>query len=377
LKARPDQIVLFCHSLRSDWNHGNAHFIRGITSELLARGHRVRVYEPCDSWSLLNLQTEHGHAPIQDFHRVYPGLDSLQYDSKDLDLDVALEGADLVLVHEWTDPQLVQRLGKHRSGHRSYRLLFHDTHHRAFSDRNYLRRCDLGNYDGVLAFGKVLQEIYLAEGWAQRAWVWHEAADTRVFHPIPYGEEKRDLVWIGNWGDQERTSELHEFLFEPVRSLGLRSSIYGVRYPEEVRKNLRDIGVKYEGWLPNFRVPEIFSQFRLTVHVPRSPYAKALPGIPTIRPFEALACGVPLVSAPWEDIEQLFTTGRDFLMARNGREMKEQIQMLLHDDELARALAEHGRRTILSRHTCRHRVDELLNIYAELHPQVAEEMLTP
>jgi spore maturation protein CgeB len=49
------QIVMFYHSLLSDWNHGNAHFLRGVVSELRSRGHDVRVYEPKDAWSLENL----------------------------------------------------------------------------------------------------------------------------------------------------------------------------------------------------------------------------------------------------------------------------------------------------------------------------------
>jgi hypothetical protein len=43
---------------------------------------------------------------------------------------------------------------------------------------------DLSNYDGVLAYGNVIRDIYLSEGWTQHAWTWHEAADTRLFHPI-------------------------------------------------------------------------------------------------------------------------------------------------------------------------------------------------
>ena len=73
-----------------------------------------------------------------------------------------------------------------------------------------------------------------------------------------------------------------------------------------------------------------------------------------------------LVSAPWDDCEGLFEPGADFLVARNGAEMREQLQAVLHDRELARTLADHGRRTILARHSCAHRVDELLDIYAEL-----------
>jgi hypothetical protein len=56
------KIVLFYHSLLSDWNHGNAHFLRGVTTELLARGHDTQVFEPRDAWSLQNLLKEHGQA---------------------------------------------------------------------------------------------------------------------------------------------------------------------------------------------------------------------------------------------------------------------------------------------------------------------------
>jgi spore maturation protein CgeB len=93
---------------------------------------------------------------------------------------------------------------------------------------------------------------------------------------------------------------------------------------------------------------------------------EALPGIPTIRPFEALACGIPLISAPWDDTEGLFTPGEDFLVAKSGEEMKRRLRDVLHDPDLARHLSERGRRTILERHTCAHRVDELLAIDAAL-----------
>jgi hypothetical protein len=54
------RFALFYHSLLSDWNHGNAHFLRGIVSELLAQGHLLRVYEPEDGWSRENLVRDYG-----------------------------------------------------------------------------------------------------------------------------------------------------------------------------------------------------------------------------------------------------------------------------------------------------------------------------
>ncbi len=363
------RVVIFCHSLLSDWNHGNAHFLRGIVTELNARGQEVGVYEPENSWSLQNLLQEHGKAAVQGFRAAYPGLDSIRYNPRLLDVDAALQGVDLVLVHEWTEPKVVNQINAHRAAHDHYRLLFHDTHHRIVTKRASMRRFDLSHFDGVLAFGKVIRDRYLAEGRVARAWTWHEAADVRVFHPLGGGdapEPDGDLVWIGNWGDEERTAELHEFLIEPVKALALKARVYGVRYPEEAREALRMAGIEYGGWLPNYEAPQVFARYRMTLHVPRRPYTERLPGIPTIRVFEALACGIPLICAPWEDAEGLFTPGKDYLVARNGEEMRRHMAALREDRELACSLAEHGLRTIRSRHTCAHRVDELMEICREL-----------
>jgi spore maturation protein CgeB len=292
---------------------------------------------------------------------------SHQYSFDQLDLDQVLAHADVVLVHEWNRPELVAAVGRHRAAHGGYRLFFHDTHHRSVSRPDEMARYDLEHYDGVLAFGEVIRRRYLEMGWAERAWTWHEAADHRVFRPMDQRRLEGDLVWIGNWGDDERTAEIEEFLLEPAVTLGLRTRVHGVRYPREAVARLEQLGVEYGGWIPNFSVPSVFARYRATVHIPRRPYVEALPGVPTIRVFEALACGIPLVSAAWDDAEGLFTQGRDYLVARDGAEMKRLLRDLLTDHGAARAMAEHGRRTVLARHTCVHRVNELLRIVAEVN----------
>lgn len=359
------RIVIFCHSLVSDWNHGNAHFLRGVAAELLARGHDLQVLEPLDGWSRANLVAEHGRAAIDEVRDAFPWMRSTCYDPRDVEVAALTVGADLVLVHEWNDPALVSALGRHRAA-AGYRLLFHDTHHRAVTQPEAMARYDLSHYDGVLAFGGVIRDLYLERGWAGRAWTWHEAADVRTFHPLEGVSRRGDVVWVGNWGDGERTRELHEFLIEPVRSLGLSAQAYGVRYPVEARRALAVAGIRYGGWRPSHRVNATFAAFGATVHVPRRPYTEALPGIPTIRPFEALAAGIPLVCAPWEDAEHLFSPGKDYLVARDGQQMRRHLDDLLHDADLAAALRDHGRRTILERHTCGHRVEELLEICGKL-----------
>ena len=357
------KIAMFYQSLISDWNHGNAHFLRGVVTELMARGHAVQVFEPRDSWCVQNLLADHGESALDKFYAAYPGLEARRYDDS-LDLDEALDGVDLVIVHEWNAHKLVGRIGAHRRRNR-YTLLFHDTHHRSVTAAHEMADYDLRHYDGVLAFGSVIRDLYLARCWTQRAWTWHEAADVRVFRPFPTGHDG-DLVWIGNWGDGERTAELHAMLLEPVRALRLKARVYGVRYPDDAKSELAASGINYGGWLPNFQAPAVFARHRVTIHVPRRPYVEALPGIPTIRPFEALACGIPLVSAPWEDTEQLFRAGEDFLVARDRGEMQDQLRAVLEDRALAESISRHGRETILARHTCAHRVDELFAILKEM-----------
>lgn len=362
------RVVLFCHSLLSDWNHGNAHFLRGIVAELLARGHDVRTYEPRDAWSVENLVREHGAAALDVVREAHPWVDPVRYDLATLDVDGALDGADLVLVHEWNAPELVARIGERRR-RGGFRLLFHDTHHRMVTAPHEMGAFDLSAYDGVLAFGAVVRDLWIRRGWAARAWTWHEAADVRVFAPQPCEEPRRDVVFVGNWGDGERTAELGCFLFTPARRLALEGTVHGVRWPDEGRAALAHAGLEWGGWVANTRVPHVFARHRVTVHVPRRAYADALPGIPTIRPFEAMACGIPLVSAPWDDAEGLFRRGVDHLVARDEREMTEKLRTVLADRDLAASLAREGLATIRARHTCAHRVDELLRIVDELgHP---------
>jgi spore maturation protein CgeB len=366
------RFVLFAHSLVSDWNHGNAHFLRGIVRALQARGHEVRAFEPAHGWSRTNLLADQGELALRRFARDFPDIRTHTYDLEDVDLDVALDGADVVLVHEWNDPGLVARIGRHRVRGGRYLLLFHDTHHRAASDAAALGAMGLEAYDGVLAFGEAVREAYLRNGWARRVWTWHEAADVTVFQPYPEQTPEGDLVWVGNWGDDERTAELREFLLEPARLLRLGARVYGVRYPEAARRALAEAGIGYGGWIANVDVPRAFARHRVTVHIPRRPYVEALPGVPTIRVFEALACGIPLVSSPWSDVEGLFRPGTDFLVAPDGAAMARALQDVLEDQGLARELAANGLTTIRARHTCAHRAAELLSICGELGVGEAE-----
>jgi len=333
---------------------------------------RISCVGCCASWSRENLLRDHGAEALAAFGSAFPDLAPHAHFHR-ADLDRMLDRADVVIVHEWNEPALIAAIGQRRRAGARFTLLFHDTHHRVVSDPDAMRRLDLSGYDGVLAFGAVLADIYRRCGWGARAFVWHEAADTRLFRPPVVEGRRQGVVWIGNWGDDERSDELRAFLFRPISRNRMRLDVHGVRYPDHAVAALQRAGARYRGWLPNARVPEVFARHMLTVHVPRRFYAEQLPGIPTIRMFEALACGIPLVSAPWQDCEGLFRARKDYLQARTPAEMGRHMRALRADRALRRSLAAHGLETIHRRHTCTHRVDELLTIVDTIRaaPKVA------
>lgn len=364
------RIAYFAHSLRSDWNNGNAHFLRGLLHQLGKAGQDVTVYEQDSNWSTHNLLEEQlGTESLRVFTETYPDLEIRLYrEDQAFDLETwhrTLSGTDLVVLHEWHPPQLAQVLLTLRD-ELGYRLLFHDTHHRASSSPEQIARFGLQHFDGVLAFGEVLRSIYRERFGIDQVWIMHEAADVDVFRPLPASSKAQDVVWVGNWGDGERSDEIRRFLLDPAATLPqYEFRIYGVRYPESGLEALQAAGVSYGGYLPNLDAPEVFNASRLTVHVPRQQYAGAMSGIPTIRIFEALASGIPLVSAPWQDSEELFRPG-DFQFAENTAAMTGAIEYLLTHAKEAQEQAERGLETILERHTCWHRAQQFL--------QIAEDM---
>ncbi len=336
-------------------------------------GHVVRCYEELGSWSMNNLFRNEGERAIEvidQFRHEYPELDVRFYNPREHFEDflkTELKDVNVVLIHEWNEPFVTNSILALKKQY-DFIALFHDSHHRSFSRAGDILKFDLHRLDGVLAFGEAIQRIYLAGFGVRRAWTFHEAADIDAFKPLERSKEI-DIVWIGNWGDEERSTELHEFLIRPTALLkGRRVVAHGVRYPEVARQKLHSAGVEYRGYLANLVSPEVYARSAVTVHIPRRHYANGLAGIPTIRVFEALACGIPLVCSPWSDDEHLFHPGEDYLIANDGNQMVELMESLLNDHQARRQLGEQGRRTIHARHTCAHRAQELISICEEIRP---------
>ncbi|MGE5619115.1 MAG: glycosyltransferase [Sphingomonadaceae bacterium] len=371
----PLRIALFCHSIVSDWNHGNAHFLRGLIRNLQASGHHVVALEEENNWSVCNLVKDHGTEPLLEFRRRFPFIDCRNYVLNGRThlydwLTELLREVDVCLVHEWNPTDLVRAIGK-TAARLGVVSLFHDTHHRSLTEPHRIAEMGLDAYTAILAYGPTIAEIYRAATHGPEVLLFHEGADTDLFRPLDR-PKSRDVVFVGNWGDEDRNHTTWQFFIEQSMAMPeLTFALFGVRYPPEVLDALRVAGVEWGNWLPNYAAPEVYATSKITVHIPRKEYVEALRGTPTIRVFEALACGIPLISAGWRDDSGLFQEGADYLAVDTPAQMKEALIWLAHDEEARRRIGSRGRDTVLARHTCRHRADELVQIVGRLRGERA------
>jgi spore maturation protein CgeB len=358
---------VFAHSWVSDWNQPSAHFLRGLVHELVLLGHEVRCYEELGSWSLTNLVDQEGEVAVRaidQFRREFPDLDVRFYrQNANLRETLTLElgGADVVIIHEWNHPEVANTILSLKA-ELGFLCLFHDTHHRAITNTSEILRFHLQCFDGVLAFTESIRRIYADGFGVPQAWTFHEAADVRHFYPREAPREI-DLLYVGYCQEAECSRELTEYLIEPVAELrDCKAVVHGVQYSEQARQALAEAGIEYRGYLPNLMAPDVYSRTPLSLHVPERPNSSEARDIPSVRMFEALACGSPVLCAPWHDRERLFRSGEDYIVVHSGAEMKTKIQRLLRDESARRQIGANGRETILRRHTCAHRAAQLVDI---------------
>ncbi len=135
-------------------------------------------------------------------------------------------------------------------------------------------------------------------------------------------------MWIGNWGDGERSAEIVDYLLKPARDAGLPLDIYGVRYPDAARTTLARIR-RALSWLAGEcrRAGRVREASRDRARAAPLLH-EVLPGIPTIRVFEALACGFRWCPRRGTIASICSASAQDFLMVRDGAEMTRALRDL-------------------------------------------------
>ena len=237
------RVVYATHSLESCWNHGNAHFLRGVLRALTVQGHEVLAVEPEECWSRANLVADAGVAALEGWRTHYPDLVSRRV-AEGSDPATWLDGADLVIVHEWTAP-------RHRGPDRGAApgggavpaaVPRHPPPARSANRRRCRRstcRATMPCWPSARRWPRSIG----GWGWEGRVFVWHEAADTFSVPPARRTRPARQAPCGSAIGATASAppSWSRSFL-PPLHCAAIPLDIHGVRYPAEALAMLERYG---------------------------------------------------------------------------------------------------------------------------------------
>ena len=265
--VRPMRIVMFYHSLLSDWNHGNAHFLRGVVAELLvARARRPRLraagrLEPAEPPRASTATRRSAQ-----FHAAYPTLPqpaSVRSRRRSTSTTRSTAPTSCSSTSGATTTSSA-RIGRHRaaSGGLPPALPRHapPRRHRAAGDG---ARTTCRTTTASSRSARCSATSTSTRGWARRAWTWHEAADTRVFRPLaqrPRRGRPRLGRQLGRRRAHRRAARVPARAGQGARPHAPASTASAT--PSDAQAALTDAGIEYAGWLPNYQAPEVSPRHR-------------------------------------------------------------------------------------------------------------------
>jgi spore maturation protein CgeB len=342
------KVVFLGLSITSSWGNGHATNYRALVRELAERGHDVLFLERDAPW----------YAAQRDLPRppwgrmeLYDSLDDLEWHKDDVAAaDLTVVGSYVpegVAVAEWAleraggavafyDIDTPVTLGKLRRG-----------------DREYLAPELVGRFDFYLSFtGGPTLEVLEEEFGARRAIAFHCLVDPQAYRPVE-AAPRWDLGYLGTYSD-DRQPVLERLLSEPAARLPEAAfAVAGPQYPESIRwpGNVERIEHVAPGDHPAF-----YAAQRFTLNVTRAEM-RAAGWSPSVRLFEAAACGVPVISDRWEGLDSLFLPGEEILIADSADDV---VGFLCEvGEEERRAIAARARERVLAEHTAARRCGQL------------------
>lgn len=355
------KIVILGLSITSSWGNGHGTTYRALVRELEKRGHDILFLERDVPW-----YASHRDLPAPPYGRteLYGSLDELRER-----FGGEVRDAELVIVGSFVPEG--DRVGDWVQQRARGLKAFYDIDtpvtlaRLARGEHDYLRPDQIAGYDLYLSFtgGPTLRRLEHEYG-SPRARVLYCSVDTTLYYPEPQAP-RWDLGYMGTYSD-DRQPGLNELLVKPARELPQsRFIVAGPQYPAEIRW---PANVQYESHLPPAQHRAFYNAQRYTLNITRADMIAA-GWSPSVRLFEAAACGVPIVSDRWAGIETLFEPGREILLASSADEV---VHVLRHQGEQERrAIAERARARILAGHTAAHRAQELEAYAQDLSMEVA------
>ena len=343
------KIVILGLSITSSWGNGHATTYRGLVRELDANGHDVLFLERDVPWYADNRDLPE---PPYGTTRLYRSLSQLKrsYEKRVREADLVIVGSYVkqgVAVGEWVTsvaegvtafydidtPVTLAKLAR--------------------DDFEYLHPDLVPRYDLYLSFtgGPTLRRIERQLGSPMARPLYCS------FDPEHYFPEPRRMRWhlgyLGTYSD-DRQPTVERLLIEPAhRWKEGKYVVAGPQYPDRIRwpRNVKRID-----HLPPAEHRKFYNAQRFTLNVTREEMVRAGYS-PSVRLFEAAACGVPIISDWWSGLDTLFTVDREILIARTTDEVLHYLHDL--DDDDRRAIGARARDRVLRDHTAAHRAREL------------------
>jgi spore maturation protein CgeB len=350
MKRAPLRFVVLGLSITSSWGNGHATTYRALLRELSARGHDVVFLERDVPWYAGNRDL-----PQPDFCRtvLYSSLQELQqrHASALREADVVIVGSyvpDGIAVAEWVtatargvtafyDIDTPVTLARLDAGH-----------------CDYLTKRLIGRFQIYLSFtgGPTLERLERKYG-AAAARPLYCSFDPELYYPEPVASPRWDLGYMGTYSD-DRQPTLQRLLLDSARHWGGgRFVVAGPQYPAGIRWGANVRRVEH---VPPAGHRAYYSAQRFTLNVTRRAMIDAGYS-PSVRLFEAAACGTPIISDAWEGLDTLFRPAREILLARSSRDVVAWLVDMT--DRERRAIGAAARARVLAGHTAAHRALEL------------------
>ena len=338
-------------SITSSWGNGHATTYRGLLRELARRGHEVVFLERDVPYYANNRDLAE-----PDFARVelYQDLEELRGR-----LAGTVRAADFVVVGSYV-PEGVE-VGRWALETGCGPVVFYDIDTpitleaiEKTGTAGYVDRELIGRYAVYFSFtgGPTLQRLEREFG-SPCARALYCAVDPLLYRPLPQETVRWELGYLGTYS-ADRQPPLERLLIEPAhRRPDSAMIVAGPQYPAEVAWPPNVARVEH---LPPSEHPVFYNQQAFTLNITRAAMLGA--GFsPSVRVFEAAACGVPIITDDWPGLEAFFVPGEEILVARQTEDVVDFLQGMGEDER--RAVGARGRARVLGAHTAAHRATEV------------------
>jgi spore maturation protein CgeB len=350
-------IVIIGLSITSSWGNGHASTYRALIRGLASRGHRVVFLERDAPW-----YAENRDLPDPPYCRV-----DLYTDVQELDrrYGEAIAAADLVIVGSYV-PDGVAAIDvalRRASGPTAFYDIDTPVTLALLQGQGaeYIDRRQIPRFDLYLSFtgGPTLDRLERRFG-ARLARPLYCSVDLEIYRPELPDATEIDLGYLGTYST-DRQPTLDALLVAPARAWSAgRFLVAGAQYPDTI--SFPD-NVQRVIHLSPRQHPAFYNRSRYTLNITRRAMI-ASGHSPSVRLFEAAACGTPIISDVWPGLNAFFTPEREILLARSTADVLRYLQEL--GDAERREIGERGRERVLAAHTSAHRAIELERYVSEV-----------